>query len=174
MAKMATCASVFAKMGNPWVSQRDGFEFFGRVPDENPDADLADMMRRGEIRQAPKRDIFRDPTPTTTAVDDRRRCVNILARMNREMRANTVTVRTRPAPAAPSTITAKRANKAAHGYWLYVKTTDGTETEVERQGERGSQISFKRAVARKDTVCVELWSNATGECVKRYQRRGSV
>jgi hypothetical protein len=86
--RMASNASIFADRGDPWMSDKEGRKDFGRGIHEDPDLDLSDMMRRGDIRQAPKRPKFVDPERKTPVASEHRKLVNIARRMNKSLSCN--------------------------------------------------------------------------------------
>lgn len=56
-------------------------------------------------------------------------------------------------------------------YSIFVRYEDGTEEEFDRRGLVAAETSFKRYQARKDTVCVELWSYSSGDILHKYDRK---
>lgn len=81
--KYSTNSGIFAKRGDPWVSERQGLEDFGRVlATENPDFDAAVRAKRVE-----KKERYVDPKPPGKPKEDfARRKANIIATMRRELR----------------------------------------------------------------------------------------
>lgn len=80
--KMRSNSSIFERRGDPWVTDRNGREDFGRnLETENPEMDQYTRASRARERF----DMGSEKRSTPGDLDLRRR-VNILARMHREMR----------------------------------------------------------------------------------------
>ncbi len=82
MAKMSSSAGVFAKRGDPWVTEREGTKGFGRnLETENPDVDQFFYAKK-----AKEKPVYVDPKPERSAeADFHRRKVNIARKLNKKL-----------------------------------------------------------------------------------------
>lgn len=80
--KYSTNSGVFAKRGDPWVSDRQGLEEFGRVLEtEDPDFD-AMVRAKKAVPKAP----YVDPKPAPRVNDFQRQKTNAILAMRRNIR----------------------------------------------------------------------------------------
>lgn len=76
--RLSSSASIFARKGNPWVSDKEGRKDFGRNLDtEEPELDQFTRARKAEPKKA-----FVDPVPEKPVADFHKRKANICRRMN--------------------------------------------------------------------------------------------
>lgn len=79
--RVSSNARLFEKRGDPWVSEREGQEKFGRnLNSENPDFD------QYFARKATERDRYIDPPGTPIVADERRLKAAALYQMHKNMR----------------------------------------------------------------------------------------
>lgn len=173
-------SDIFARRGNPWVSDREGREGYGRnVQTEDPDLDCFTRAATAKPYVDTRSGLHADLTPTSSrpgksiTQSPARRFASINAKLQRELRKlDPVIVPDTPSKPAPPTLGKTGAAKAGKRYYLYAHTTTGEDIEAERDLLKVAQKSFDRFCDRKDIVTAELWNAWEGRIVQSYTAGG--
>lgn len=174
-------SDIFARRGNPWVSDREGREGYGRnVDTEDPDLDCFTRAKMADHPYQPTRSgLHADIAPTTAkpgksiTQSPAHRFASINARLQRELRKlQPIVVPDAPGHVEPPSFSKSGAAKAGKRYYLYAHTTEGEDIEAERDLLKVAQKSFDRFCERKDIVKAELWSAWEGKMIQAYTAGG--
>jgi len=128
----ATIGRVFEQRGDPMVSAREGREKYGRNLDtEDPDFDRYFAEDRARERaaqilkpsQLDKGNAFRKSVGTGSAkIDPQRKALNIVLKMNADMRRSTVNVAEK-----------QKIEKPTKGNWYFFTKTDSPLPDLKKR-----------------------------------------
>lgn len=167
MPVIASSSSLFAKRGDPWLTEREAIKDFERdILTENPDFD---QFAAASVAK-PKAAFYQEPGKPIEN-DFSRRAANFMLKTHSLTRERGIIVAEgRKALANLPSIEVVR-KKQAQSYWIYSVRKDGQEEEVERNvGLDKAKILFERVVKKDECVLVELY-DFKGELIHRWERR---
>lgn len=179
----ASNASVFARRGNPWVSEREGREGYGRNLDtEDPDLDMFTRAKSAKRPYVPTKtgihsDLIslskpRGLGPSNTQTPERR-FAQINAKLQAALRAN-APVKVKEGPVKPVPPARAAAKARGRRFYLWAHTVEGEDIEAERDTPKDADRSFLRFCNRADIVKAELWDAWTGRVLKDYSVGGGT
>lgn len=192
--KIQTNADLFARRGNPWNGKRReipaapveiteydrDIDRIRRRHDKTPLLYLSEKAEGYKSTENPEIDQYFCPKaaphnesrPEVGYTVDRGYADKVaqihLKYLKRKNGRNTPDI---PEAFEPIGDTRPKPCKTKAAFSVYVKYSDGSEEEFDRNGEKAARRSFDRYVARKDTTEVELWSYDTGELLLRYEEK---
>lgn len=138
-----------------------------------------EMDQFTKATKAPERTEMKSEPRKFTTATPRRKIVNILAKMHKDMREASLADSAggpvpvlvpegRPVVEPPKLV--KQAKKGSTGFFVYHLLEDGTEEEKEWSTPKVADLAFTRWTRKPEVVRVELWSNSTGDCEKVWTR----
>jgi hypothetical protein len=174
-------SDIFARRGNPWVSDREGREGYGRnVDTEDPDLDCFTRARMAEHPYTPTRTgLHADIAPTAArpgksiTQSPARRFASINAKLQRELRKlDPIVVPDTKSKPAPPSLGKTGVIKTGKRYYLFAHTKEGEDIEADRDLLKSAQKSFDRFCERNDIVTAELWNAWEGKMIQSYTAGG--
>ncbi len=173
MAGMSSCANLFEKRGDKWLTDKEKRDVFNLSFADNPDFDQFAFATKRKAREK-----FVDPVGKPIEATYQRRGANICARMHAEIREATEgrVIRGKEKVGEgfykePPDPLMGGQNKLANTFTVYVKRIDGSEKEQEYKTAALASKRFAQLKVQRRSVAVEIWSMKTGEMTASYTRK---